>query len=179
MFVSLSLLYTNCVFDISSSPLFLDSMYFVAMSSLRVALHSIHIYLKPLHQLLKRLWLAGFVGSFLVPLAPIAQHGVVNTLYNNPVGLLAAGWWIVAMTGVFVKEAVCFQRVEAAVLMAVIPTVVGGHFFGIVGQQVEITIAGIGVAALAVFCIRKWLQDEMDDVGDLSVFEYLEKGGQL
>lgn len=84
-----------------------------------------------------------------------------------------------ALTGLFFKEAACFGRVEAIALAVLVPVLTGGHFVGVLSEQMKVWGGGTFVALFVVFAIRKLLQERLDDVGDLSVFEHLAKGGEL
>lgn len=161
------------------SPLFLDTLYFLDIAFFTVALRNIHIYMKPMHNMLHILNLAGLLGSLVLKVSPLLDHGLVVGLYERPALLLASGWWFVALTGLFFKEAACFGRVEAIALAVLVPVLTGGHFVGVLSEQMKVWGGGTFVALFVVFAIRKLLQERLDDVGDLSVFEHLAKGGEL
>lgn len=161
------------------SPLFLDTLYFLDIVLFTVALRNIHIYMKPMHNMLHILSLAGLVGSLVIKVSPLLDHGLVIGLYERPALLLATGWWFVALTGLFFKEALCFGRLEAIALAVLIPVLTGGHFVGVLSEQMKVWGGGVFVALFAVFAARKLVQERLDDVGDLSVFEHLAKGGEL
>lgn len=149
-----------------------DALFAVGTGAFGVALSKIHIYMKPLHTALKVLWAAGLLGALAI-LA--TEHALVPVVYEKPVLLLATGWQFVALTGVFVKEAFCFGRTEAISLTALIPVLVGGHFLGILPNSLEQGGGVLFVGTFLYFCLRKFTQGVKDDVGDLSVFQYLAK----
>lgn len=146
-----------------------DVLYLTGIAAFGVSLAKIHIYVKPLHTLLKYLVLASATGS-LALLA--AKHSLVPLVYENPTLLLAVGWQYVALTGIFIKEAVCFQRSEAIGLALLIPILTGGHFFGILPDSLERLGGGLFIASFIWFCVGKFVQDPKDDLGDMSVFQH-------
>lgn len=161
-------------------PYVYDALYFVNLASFGVALQTIHIYMKPLHNALKALWGLGLAASVALSLSPLLSgNGIVMETYNHPALLLAIGWQFVALTGLFIKEAACFGRFEAISLIFLIPFLAGGHFIGFLPASVE-TYGAIGFAAFfLLFSARKFMQPAKDDIGDMSVFEHLAKGGTL
>lgn len=164
--------------DIPSSVY--DALYFVNLASFGVALQTIHIYMKPLHNMLKVLWGLGLAASVGLSLSPLLSgNGLVMEVYNHPALLLAIGWQFVALTGLFIKEAACFGRIEAISLIFLVPFLAGGHFLGFLPHAVE-NYGAIGFAAFfLLFSARKFTQPAKDDIGDMSVFEHLAKGGTL
>lgn len=143
------------------------------------ALQTIHIYAKPLHQLLKILWLAGFVGAVALATSPLTEHSVVPAVIDHPALLLAVGWQLVALTGLFVKEFFCFHRTEASLLIALVPLLSGGHFFQILPLSLERPGTAVFAALFVFFALRKFSQPATDDIGDMSVFDHLEKNGSV
>lgn len=163
-----------------SSPLLHDALYFATLAFFGVALDKIHIYMKPMHNLLKALWLMGVLGSVALSVSPLTgAEGLVQGMLSHPALLLGTGWWFVALTGLFVKEAACFGRLEAIALIFLVPALTGGHFVGLLSRQAEVYGGVVFSAVFVFFAIRKLLQDALDDVGDMSVFEHLAKGGEL
>lgn len=157
-----------------------DALYFVNLASFGVALQTIHIYMKPLHNALKVLWGLGLAASVALSLSPLLSgNGIVVETYNHPALLLAIGWQFIALTGLFIKEAACFGRFEAITLIFLTPFLAGGHFIGFLPDSLE-TSGAIGYAAFfLLFSARKFMQPATDDIGDMSVFDHLAKGGTL
>lgn len=157
-----------------------DALYFANLASFGVALQTIHIYMKPLHNALKTLWGLALASSVALSLSPLLSgNGLVVEVYNHPALLLAIGWQFVALTGLFIKEAACFGRFEAISLIFLVPFLAGGHFLGFLPSSLE-SYGAIGFAAFfLLFSARKFTQPAKDDIGDMSVFEHLAKGGTL
>jgi uncharacterized integral membrane protein len=151
----------------------LDICYWVFYLALGVGLWTIHIYLAPLHKALQALWLVGGLGSLWVAFQ--AQGPLVARLYADPLSLALSGWIFIALTGLFVKEAFCFNRAETKVLTVVVPIVLGGHWLGLLSLGAEKVGLVLWTALMLVFAIRKCLQPIPPDLGDKSVFEYLHK----
>lgn len=121
----------------------------------------------------------GTVGTLAMLVAPFTDHSAVVHAFNHPVFLLAIGWQFVAMTGLFIKEAFCFGRAEALALILLTPVITGSHFLQLLPQPIEQQAAIAYSVFFAVFSFRKFLQPEADDIGDMSVFQHLAKGGTL
>lgn len=99
---------------------------------------------------------------------------------NDPLPLYVAAHpgtvWLIgplfaAVTGVAVKEGLCYGKAEAAMLALLLPTLLLGHLSGLMSSGVEqaVAIATTGVAL--VFAGRKFSQPVKDDIGDKSIFE--------
>ncbi|GAB0496264.1 hypothetical protein MMPV_007576 [Pyropia vietnamensis] len=171
----------------SVDPHALDAAAAVATASLGVAFWTIHVYLKPAHNLLKGLWVVGTVGGGVLGAATWAHGGLLAATASTPALLLGWGWLFVGATGLFFKEALCFGRPEAVGLAVGLPLLTGGHFMsGVAGGEA----AGLGAtlpdweapaavawAALFVFfAARKvWGQEVVADLGDKSVFAMLDE----
>ncbi len=148
-------------------------LYAVFCLALGVSLTTIHIYLAPLHKLLQIFWGIGVISSVIFAFQnsqPLALY-----IYQNPLTLLGVGFTFAALTGIYFKEAFCFNRLETKVLTPLVPLLLLGHLSGIMpggSQQILLVIWAI---FFAIFAIRKILQPITPDIGDKSVFEYLKK----
>lgn len=156
-----------------------DIAALVAAAGFGGALQKIHIYAKPLHKMLKLLWAIGTGSGLVLGLSPLIENGLVETIFDKPTLLLSVGWSLVALTGLFVKEAICFGRLEALLLIALVPALSGGHFIGALPASVEKQGAVLLSVLFVFFALRKFSQPASDDIGDMSVFDHLKKGGQL
>ncbi|MFE4107237.1 DUF2301 domain-containing membrane protein [Almyronema epifaneia] len=141
--------------------------------ALGVSLMKIHIYLKPLHQLLKLFWLMGGVAS--LALAIIYPTPLLLTLYQQPLTLLGAGFTFAALTGIFFKEAFCFGRLETQLLTPIVPTLLLGHLLGWLPPLWEGWLLAAWASLFLIFAGRKAVQAIPDDIGDKSVFAYLQQ----
>lgn len=143
------------------------------------ALQTIHIYVRPLHTGLKVLWVLGLLGGLALGVSPLTAtpegvSGVMMSAWDHPALLLAFGWQFVALTGLFFKEAICFGRLEALLLMGVMPVLAGGHFLSLLPVQAEQATGALFAGLFVFFALRKFTQASTDDLGDKSVFQYLD-----
>jgi uncharacterized integral membrane protein len=148
-------------------------LFFLFALGLGVSLTTIHIYLKPLHQLLKVFWLIGSLSGLILTLKypqPLAEF-----IYTHPLSLLGVGFLFAALTGIYFKEAFCFHRLETTFLTFLVPSLLLGHLFGILPLQVEKFLLSVWGLLFLVFVLRKSSQAIPDDIGDKSVFAYLEE----
>lgn len=138
---------------------------------LGVSLQKIHIYLKPLHDTLKLLWLIGTISTIIFSIE--SQGNLVTFINNNPLSLLGIGFIFASLTGIFIKEAFCFNRVESKVLTFMIPSLLLGYMMGIFSLKLEQFLLATWGIFFLVFMMNKTIQDINPDIGDKSVFEYL------
>jgi uncharacterized integral membrane protein len=142
---------------------------------LGVSLWLIHIYMKPLHRALQMFWGIGVVASLAI------AHGFpepfAQSVYEHPWTILGVGFLFAALTGVFFKEAFCFNRLETKLLTPLVPTLLLGHWLGWLPMTVEQGLLGLWALLFGVFAVRKVIQPIPPDIGDKSVFEYLKGEG--
>lgn len=138
---------------------------------LGVSLQKIHIYLKPLHDTLKLLWLIGTISTIIFSIE--SQGNLVTFINNNPLSLLGIGFIFASLTGIFIKEAFCFNRVESKVLSLMIPSLLLGYMMNIFSLKLEQFLLATWGIFFLVFIMNKTIQDITPDIGDKSVFEYL------
>lgn len=162
------------------APRIWDGLFFGASCSFGVALQTIHIYLKPMHNLIKGFWAVGLICSAVLASSPLlSTGGMVTEVLQRPELMLAIGWQFVSLTGLFFKEAVCFGRTEAVALGLLAPVLSGGHFLRVLPAQAEEAGALAFSVLFVLFSVRKFMQNPRDDLGDKSVFDHLEQGGTL
>jgi uncharacterized integral membrane protein len=128
--------------------------------------------MKLLHQLLQLFWIIGSISAFIF--AHFDDQPFAITIYNQPLTLFGVGFTFAALTGIFFKEGFCFNRLETKILTPLVPLLLLGHLAGILSTQAEQVLLGIWVIAFLVFALRKTIQNIPADIGDKSVFEYLE-----
>jgi uncharacterized integral membrane protein len=163
--------------DLGFVLILLPWLYVGFSVSLGVALWHIHIYMKVLHQALQIFWAIG-CGSAIICAAIAIQHQEPSALfiYQHPITILGIGFTFAALTGIFFKEAFCFNRLETKFLVAIAPTLLLGHLVGILSTQAETALLLLWALLFMIFAIRKVFQDIPSDIGDKSVFAYLENG---
>jgi len=146
-------------------------LYAIFCLALGVSLLTIHIYMVALHRLLQAFWAIGTLASIF--LAVQAREPLVLFIYHHPLSILGIGFVFAALTGIYFKEAVCFNRLETKVLMPVVPLLLLGHLLGVLPVQGEEILLTIWALLFIVFALRKTVQPIPADIGDKSVFEHL------
>jgi uncharacterized integral membrane protein len=141
--------------------------------ALGVSLLTIHIYMGALHRLLQAFWLVGCLTSLVLSLQNTDPLPLV--VYQRPLTLLGVGFTFAALTGIFFKEAFCFNRLETKFLTVLVPFLLLGHLFGWLPLTAEQILLGIGSALFLIFALRKTWQQIPADIGDKSVFAYLKQ----
>lgn len=140
---------------------------------LGVSLFYIHIYMKALHRVLQAFWLIGTIATMAIALysnEPLALY-----IYNHPLTLFGTGFSFAALTGIYFKEAFCFNRIETKILTPVVPLLLLGHMTGMIPVEMEQVLLGIWSIGFSIFAIRKMTQEIDPDIGDKSVFAYLKQ----
>jgi uncharacterized integral membrane protein len=138
---------------------------------LGVALLTIHIYLGVLHRALQVFWAIGCLAALWISWH--SSSPLALAVYRNDTYLLGLGWLFVALTGLYIKEAFCFNHWETKVLTGILPLLCGGHWFHLLSPMVERGLLLIWAGLFLVFAARKLIQPIPPDIGDKSVFEYL------
>ena len=141
--------------------------------SLGLALKWIHIYLRPLHQALQLFWLLGCLGwlTLLLQGSPVEA---LDTLASQPLWILAVGPLFAALTGIGFKEFFCFRRPEAVGLTLLLPLALLGRLLGLVANGPCWMLVLCAALLLVLLAVRKFGMEAAADVGDKSVFAYLD-----
>ncbi len=145
--------------------------------SLGLALTWIHIYLRPLHRALQILWGLGCLGAVVVA-SKTGTHSMLPQLAKNPSSILLIGPLFAALTGIGFKEFFCFQRPEAIGVTILLPIGILGHLSGIFSETIVMTILISSGILLTILAYRKFGMEAAADVGDKSVFDYLDKNSR-
>lgn len=141
--------------------------------ALGVSLVTIHIYLALLHRLLQIFWAIGTLTA--VALALSSSEPLALTVYNHPAALFGVGFTFAALTGIYFKEAFCFNRLETKLLTLGVPVLLLGHLLGVLPVQWERAMLASWAVLFVVFALRKAVQPIPPDIGDKSVFAYLKE----
>ncbi|MBO3460936.1 DUF2301 domain-containing membrane protein [Aetokthonos hydrillicola Thurmond2011] len=157
----------------SSSVQFLTPLYACFSLALGVSLLTIHIYMVSLHRLLQVCWALGTLASIVIALN--SSEPLALTVYTQPITLLGIGFTFVALTGIYFKEAFCFNRLETKLLAFIVPLLLLGHLVGVRSLQWEQVLLGLWAILFMVFALRKAVQGIPADIGDKSVFTYLKQ----
>jgi uncharacterized integral membrane protein len=151
----------------------LTPLFAVFSLGLAISLITIHIYLVPLHRLLQLFWLIGTTTAAI--LTASSSEPLALAVYNHPITLLGVGFSFAALTGIYFKEAFCFNRLETKFLTPIVPMLLLGHFAGILPAQIEQVLLATWTVLFIVFVVRKAIQAIPPDIGDKSVFAYLKQ----
>ncbi|MCP9917841.1 DUF2301 domain-containing membrane protein [Cyanobium sp. ATX 6F1] len=146
----------------------------VMATGLGLALRWIHIYVKPLHRTLQLFWLLGSLGGLALAVR-VGADGVVPTLAADGRWIWAVGPFFAALAGVGFKEFFCFRRPEAIGVTLLLPLALLGRLTGLLGDQATFSLLAVQAALLLVLTARKFPMAAAADVGDKSVFAYLEQ----
>tara|TARA_A100001037_G_C15030919_1_gene580871 strand:- start:28 stop:702 length:675 start_codon:yes stop_codon:yes gene_type:complete len=141
--------------------------------ALGLALKWIHIYLKPLHRTLQLLWGLGCIGIGIL-LIKLGSQNLLSTIASNQISILAIGPLFAAMTGLGFKEFFCFRRPEAIGITLLIPISLLGHLSGLINGTTAMVLLSLSAFLLFILGIRKFGMDPAADIGDKSVFTFLE-----
>lgn len=144
--------------------------------ALAVSLLSIHIYLAPLHRALQVFWGIGSLSAVIF--AVRSSEPLALFVYENPLSLLGIGFTFAALTGIFFKEAFCFNRPETKLLTPLVPIFLLGHMLGFLPAQLEQLLLALWAGLFLIFAVRKLIQPINPDIGDKSVFAYLKQQRQ-
>ena len=138
-----------------------------------LALRWIHIYLRPLHRALQLLWLVGCLGFGALAIKS-GPNGMAQTVASDPRWIWALGPFFAALAGIGFKEFFCFHRPEAIGVTLLRPLALLGHLSGLLPAAAAGSLIGVEAALLLVLTLRKFPMPAAADVGDKSVFAYLE-----
>ena len=121
-------------------------------SALGLALHWIHIYLRPLHRMLQLFWLLGCIGWIGLNLQ-VGVRASLATLAANPVWILAVGPLFAALAGIGFKEFFCFRRPEAIGLTLLLPVSLLGRLLGLIGPSTSFALIALSAALLVLLSL--------------------------
>ncbi|ESA35377.1 integral membrane protein [Leptolyngbya sp. Heron Island J] len=154
----------------------ISACYLTMWLGLGISLWFIHIYLRSLHQTLQVFWLIGGLAS--LGLTIMVSGPLALTVYEQPLSIFGVGFTFAALTGIFFKEAFCFNRLETKLLVLLVPSLLLAHMAGAMPAQVGQGLLIAWAILFAVFAIRKLIQPIPPDIGDKSVFDYLKQQRQ-
>jgi uncharacterized integral membrane protein len=158
--------------NIDSATLELLNWLYIGFSvSLGISLATIHIYLAILHRALQLFLAIGSITAII--LASQTHQPIAQIIYQQPLTILGVGFTFAALTGIFFKEAFCFDRFETKILTLIVPALLLGHLANLLPQTVETILLATWAGLFLIFAIRKSIQAIPPDIGDKSVFEHL------
>ena len=149
----------------------LTVLYAVGVLALGISLWFIHIYLVVLHRTLQVFWLIGALASVAIALSHPEPLWI--TVAEQPMTILGIGFIAASLTGIFFKEAFCFNRFETKFLTPIVPVLLLGYLTGFLSESLEQSLVAAWAVLFVIFALRKTVQAIPDDIGDKSVFAYL------
>lgn len=129
--------------------------------------------LAPLHRLLQIFWGIGGIAATVLALS--SSEPLALFVYNHPTSIFGIGFTFAALTGIYFKEAFCFNRLETKFLTPLVPMLLLGHIAGVLPTVGEQVLLGLWAFLFLVFALRKVVQSIPQDIGDKSVFAYLKE----
>lgn len=151
----------------------LNVLFAIFCLGLGISLMTIHIYLIPLHRLLQLFWGIGIFSAIFMGFT--SQDSLPLLVYHQPLTLLGIGFVFAALTGIYFKEAFCFNRLETKLLTPLVPLLLLGHLTKILPTLTEQILLGTWAVLFIIFALRKVVQPIPPDIGDKSVFDYLKQ----
>lgn len=142
-------------------------------AGLGLALRWIHIYLRPLHRALQLFWLLGCLGFGALAWAS-GPGAMATSVAANGRWIWAVGPFFAALAGIGFKEFFCFRRLEAIGVTLLLPLALLGHLSGLLPAAACGSLLALEAVLLLVLTLRKFPMEAAADVGDKSVFAYLE-----
>ena len=167
---------TTLVLEQGNNPIAIGALtplYAVFCVALGVSLFTIHIYLEVLHRALQLFWIIGAISA--IGLTVYFQEPLAIMVQAHPTTLLGIGFTFAALTGIYFKEAFCFNRLETKFLTPLVPLLLLGHIVGALSVGTEQVLLAVWALLFLVFAGRKMVQDIPADIGDKSVFDYLKQ----
>ncbi len=141
--------------------------------SIGLCLRWIHIYLRPLHQALIFFWAIGCMGIGII----VYHFGLTNffsAIEENPKWLFLVGPIFISLTGLGFKEFFCFRKIEAIGITIFIPIALIGHLTGLNNEKFTFSLLFLSSLLLLILGVRKFDLPAEADIGDKSVFDFLE-----
>jgi len=184
LFYRLSILFCGLFFSIGVAQWFTNGsdqtwFWLLGMSiSMGLSLKWIHIYLRPLHQTLTIFWVLGCIGFLILSY----NYGVANLIYGfreNPKSILLIGPLFASLTGIGFKEFFCFRRIEAIGITIFIPIALIGYLTELANESFTFAMLVVSSLLLLILGIRKFNLPAEADIGDKSIFDFLETQRKL
>ena len=179
LFYRLSILFCGLFFFMGITQWFIDGshqiwIWLLGMSlSIGLSLKWIHIYLRPLHQTLIILWLIGCIGFGILGYY-FGLTNIIDGIRDHPRTILLIGPLFAALTGIGFKEFFCFRRFEAIGITIFIPIALLGYLTELANEKFTFAMLLVSSLLLILMGIRKFNLPAEADIGDKSVFNFLE-----
>jgi uncharacterized integral membrane protein len=157
---------------VAAHPAALNAACAAGTAGMGLSLALLHLYIAPLKRVLLGLWAAGAVGAGVLA----ASHpgtALPSIVAGTPSSMWAVGPALAAVTGLAIKEGLCYGKAECAALAALLPVAALAHLSGLAPPAVTAGAADAAAAAALLWIGRKLAtQPLVEDIGDKSVFEF-------
>ena len=153
-----------------STPLY-NPICFVGILGFGLSLTQVHMYAAEIKKTIQALWGFGALGAVYV--AATQDTALPVSVALNPGYVWLVGPFFAAMTGLAIKEGLCYGKLEAALLTFLIPTTLLGHLSQTVPSEALHYLMTGCVILFGILASRKYSQPVKDDIGDKSVFTFL------
>lgn len=150
-------------------PPALNALCLLASAGFGTSLVLIHIYVSEIKATIQFLFAVGVLGGLWLAVSE-GSTSVAAHVAEHPSSTFLIGPAFAAVTGVAIKEGLCYGKPEAGLLALITPVWLLGHLSGLFSSQADSVAAGLFVAVFTVFAARKLSQEIKDDIGDGSVF---------
>ena len=137
------------------------------------ALNWIHIYLRSIHNILKIFCLLGSIGALII-LNVINPQNLLIEMSNKPIYLLPITPLFAALTGLGFKEYFCFKQVEAIGITILLPLSLILHLLNLFNHLLSISLIYLSSILLIILALKKFGTNPANDIGDKSIFDFLE-----
>lgn len=155
----------------SSHPSALNAACAAGLAGFGLSLSLLHLYVAPLKKALLALFGAGVAGAAFLTLSHPGE-ALPAVVAAHPSSVWAVGPAAAALTGLAIKEGLCYGKPECAALAALLPTAALVHLSGLAPSAAG-PLADAAAATALVWVVRKLLtQPLVEDIGDKSVFAF-------
>ena len=105
-------------------------------------------------------WLLSRGSSIRGEVALVGGDGMPLPVWvgEHPAAIWVVGPMFASMTGLAIKEGLCYGKAEAALIAVLTPTILLGHLTGLAGDGMEAGLLAVWAGCVATFGARKWTQ---------------------
>lgn len=143
----------------------LDTALLAFALSLGTALLLVHIYVRPIKQTMQALWLAGALGCAWLAATGEGEPVLLRAATHPWPAVVLAGPLAASLTGLAIKEGLCYGAPESSLLALLVPALCLGRLAG-APDGLEAVLAAACCGAMSLWAARKWVQPVNEDIGD-------------
>ncbi len=158
--------------DLSDYANILAGLYWLVCLSLAAVLKVIHLYSIIIKFVLRLLLLIGVIISLVVMLT--TDNRFILAL-SEGAGYVGVCFILAVLTGLYIKEATCFEQWDAKALCIMLPLLAAIDVFTSAGETIKIVLLWFWGGLFFSLMVKKNFQPLEYDIGDKSIIEDLEK----